>query len=46
MPLKNSGAAVSPPRKDRITHRIEITSAAEIDGEMKKWLKTAYDLDA
>jgi hypothetical protein len=33
-------------KKDRITHRIELTSAAEIDGEVKKWLKTAYDLDA
>jgi hypothetical protein len=33
-------------KKDRITHRIELTSAAEIDNEVKKWLKTAYDLDA
>jgi len=33
-------------KKDRITHRIEITSIGEIDGEVKKWLKTAYDLDA
>ena len=33
-------------KKDRITHRIELTSAAEIDGEVKKWLKTAYELDA
>src|SRR5712664_3652005 len=32
-------------KKDRITHRIEIASAGEIDGEVKKWLKTAYDLD-
>ena len=32
-------------KKDRITHRIELTSTAEIDGEVKKWLKTAYDLD-
>ncbi|HET8924471.1 MAG TPA: DUF5655 domain-containing protein [Candidatus Acidoferrum sp.] len=32
-------------KKDRITHRIEIASAAVIDGEVKKWLKTAYDLD-
>jgi hypothetical protein len=31
---------------DRITHRVEITSPAQIDGEVKKWLKTAYDLDA
>jgi hypothetical protein len=33
-------------KKDRITHRIEITAAEQIDGEVKKWLKTAYDLDA
>jgi hypothetical protein len=32
-------------KKDRITHRIEITAAEEIDDEVKKWLKTAYDLD-
>ena len=33
-------------KKDRITHRIEITAAEQIDGEVQKWLKTAYDLDA
>lgn len=33
-------------KKDRITHRIEITKPADIDAEVKKWLKTAYDLDA
>ena len=32
-------------KKDRITHRIELTSVSQIDGEVKKWLKTAYDLD-
>jgi hypothetical protein len=32
-------------KKDRITHRIEITAAEQIDDEVKKWLKTAYDLD-
>jgi hypothetical protein len=32
-------------KKDRITHRIEVTAADQIDGEVKKWLKTAYDLD-
>ncbi len=32
-------------KKDRITHRIEITAAEQIDGDVKKWLKTAYDLD-
>ena len=32
-------------KKDRITHRIPITSVKEIDGEVEKWLKTAYELD-
>jgi len=32
-------------KKDRITHRIAISSTKEIDAEVKKWLKTAYDLD-
>jgi hypothetical protein len=32
-------------KKDRITHRIELKSTAEIAGEVKKWLKTAYELD-
>jgi hypothetical protein len=30
-------------KKDRITHRIEITSIAQIDDEVKKWLKIAYE---
>ncbi len=30
-------------KKDRITHRIPITSAKEIDAEVKKWLMTAYN---
>jgi hypothetical protein len=33
-------------KKDRITHRMEITAVDQIDGEVKKWLKTANDLDA
>jgi hypothetical protein len=33
-------------KKDRITHRIEIKSVGEIDDEVKRWLKVAYDLDA
>ena len=33
-------------KKDRITHRIELTSTAAIDADLKKWLKIAYDLDA
>jgi hypothetical protein len=32
-------------KKDRITHRIELKSVEEIDAEVKKWLKTAYELD-
>ncbi|MBL8877675.1 MAG: DUF4287 domain-containing protein [Phycisphaerales bacterium] len=33
-------------KKDRITHRIALTSIDEIDADAKKWLQTAYDLDA
>jgi hypothetical protein len=33
-------------KKDRITHRIPISSMEEIDGEVKHWLKVAYDRDA
>ena len=33
-------------KKDRITHRIPITSIDDIDGEVNKWLKKAYDMDA
>ncbi|MGC1620335.1 MAG: DUF5655 domain-containing protein, partial [Candidatus Acidiferrum sp.] len=32
-------------KKDRITHRIRIESVDEIDAEVKRWLKTAYELD-
>ncbi|MBI3822283.1 MAG: DUF4287 domain-containing protein [Planctomycetes bacterium] len=32
-------------KKDRITHRIPITSLAEIDDEVKRWFKVAYDMD-
>lgn len=32
-------------KKDRITHRIEITETSQIDDDVRKWLKTAYDLD-
>jgi hypothetical protein len=30
---------------DRITHRIPVTSVGEIDKEVKKWLKHAYETD-
>jgi uncharacterized protein DUF5655/uncharacterized protein DUF4287 len=33
-------------KKDRITHRIPITSLADIDDEVKRWFKKAYELDA
>jgi len=32
-------------KKDRITHRIPITSLEDIDDEVKHWLKVAYDRD-
>jgi hypothetical protein len=32
-------------KKDRITHRIEITSMKDIDSEVKKWLTIAYEMD-
>jgi len=32
-------------KKDRITHRIEITSPKDIDAEVKKWIKIAYEMD-
>src|ERR671933_2846002 len=33
-------------KKDRITHRIPITSLDDINDEVKHWLKVAYDRDA
>jgi hypothetical protein len=32
-------------KKHRATHRVELKSGNEIDDEMKKRLKIAYDLD-
>jgi hypothetical protein len=32
-------------KKDRITHRIPIQAAADIDDEVKRWMKVAYDAD-
>lgn len=32
-------------KKDRITRRIEVKSKADIDGELKRWLKEACTLD-
>jgi hypothetical protein len=31
---------------DRITHRIPIVKATDIDAEVKHWLKIAYEMDA
>jgi hypothetical protein len=33
-------------KKDRLTHRFEITSLKDIDDDVKRWLKVAYDRDA
>jgi hypothetical protein len=33
-------------KKDRITHRIPISSKEDIDDEVKHWLKVAYDRDS
>jgi len=32
-------------KKDRITHRIEVKSLANINDELKAWLKNAYEMD-
>jgi len=32
-------------KKDRITHRIEITEVGQIDADLRKWVETAYELD-
>jgi Domain of unknown function (DUF5655)/Domain of unknown function (DUF4287) len=32
-------------KRDRITHRIEITHSSEIDTDLQKWLRAAYHLD-
>ena len=32
-------------KKDRITRRIEVKSKADIDDELKRWLRKAYDMD-
>lgn len=41
-----TGRLVDTGKRNRITHRIPIASLAEIDGEVRRWLKTAYDKDA
>jgi len=46
--LKASGRLIDTggfAKKDRITHRIPITALKEIDDEVKRWLKAAYELN-
>ena len=33
-------------KKDRITHRIEISRPGDFDDEAKRWMKAAYAMDA
>ena len=33
-------------KKDRITHRVEVTSIDDIDDELVRWLKKAYEMDS
>ena len=33
-------------KKDRITHSVALTSLADIDLQVKRWLKQAYERDA
>ena len=33
-------------KKDRITHCFQLTAPTDIDDEVRRWLKTAYDRDA
>jgi hypothetical protein len=40
--LDTGGAA----KGDRITHRIPLTRVEEVDDEVRRWLKKAYELDA
>lgn len=40
--LKDTGGIA---KKNRITHKVEITKPEDIDAEVKKWLRLAYDRD-
>jgi hypothetical protein len=33
-------------KKDRITHRLALASVKDIDAELKRWLRIAYERDA
>lgn len=41
--LNDTGGAS---KKDRITHKIEVTAIEDLDDDLKMWLRVAYDLDA
>jgi Domain of unknown function (DUF5655)/Domain of unknown function (DUF4287) len=41
--LKDTGGLK---KKDRITHKVEVTKLEDLDAELKKWLRMAYDRDA
>lgn len=41
--LKDTGGLK---KKDRITHKVEVTSLADIDKELADWLQVAFDRDA
>jgi hypothetical protein len=32
-------------KKDRITHRIPISSLQELNDEVKRWMRVAYEMD-
>lgn len=33
-------------KKERLTHRIEVRSAGDLDPVLQRWLRDAYDRDA
>jgi hypothetical protein len=41
-PVGRLGTA-GPIGNDRMTHRVQISSKKEIDGEVKDWLRQAYE---
>jgi hypothetical protein len=41
--LKDTGGIK---KKDRITHKVEVTKLDDIDRDLRKWLRAAYDRDA
>jgi hypothetical protein len=43
---KATGRLVDTAKKNRISHRIPITSMSDVDDEVKRWLRVAYEDDA